>query len=150
MLFRSDIVAAMGLVEIERYDSDTQVKRKYICNYYTKFFEGNNVFEIAPQCTNEKESSYHLFPLRIKGISDSQRDTIIQKIFDKDVSVNVHFMPVPSTAFYKSLGYDMKNYPQALDNYSREITLPVYYDLTDENLKTICEAVLNSVNEVLK
>ena len=108
------------------------------------------MFELVPQHTDVKKSCYHLFPLRIKNISEAQRDVIIQKIFDKDVSVNVHFMPVPSTSFYKAMGYDMKNYPQTLDNYSREITLPVFYDLTDDNLKTICEAVLNSVNEVLK
>jgi dTDP-4-amino-4,6-dideoxygalactose transaminase len=53
-------------------------------------------------------------------------------------------------SFYKNLGYDIKNYPQALDNFSREITLPVYYDLTDEQLNTICNSVVNAVNQTLK
>jgi dTDP-4-amino-4,6-dideoxygalactose transaminase len=146
----TDISAAMGLVELERYGTDTLVKRKRICSYYAGFFARDDRFELPVQKTNEKEASYHLFALRIKNISEEQRDTIIQKIFDQDVSVNVHFKPVPMMSFYKNLGYDIKNYPQALDNFSREITLPVYYDLTDEQLNTICNSVVNAVNQTLK
>jgi dTDP-4-amino-4,6-dideoxygalactose transaminase len=146
----TDISAAMGLIELERYGNDTLVKRKYICSYYADFFAKDNRFELPVQKTNEKEASYHLFALRIKNISEEQRDAIIQRIFDQNVSVNVHFKPVPMMSFYKNLGYDIKNYPQALDNYSREITLPVYYDLTDEQLNIICKAVVNAVNQTLK
>lgn len=145
----TDITAAIGLVEIERYDDDTLAKRKHICDYYVKALSGNGSFQLPLLTNNEKKSCYHLFPLRINNCSEAQRDAIIQKIFDKDVSVNVHFLPVPEMSFYKGLGYDMKNYPVALDNYSREITLPVYYDLTDDQLKTICDAVIASVKEIL-
>ena len=146
----TDISAAMGLIELERYGADTLVKRKHICSFYAGFFAKDDRFELPVQKTNEKEASYHLFALRIKNISEAQRDTIIQKIFDQDVSVNVHFKPVPMMSFYKNLGYDIKNYPQALDNFSREITLPVYYDLTDEQLTIICNSVVNAVNQTLK
>jgi dTDP-4-amino-4,6-dideoxygalactose transaminase len=146
----TDISAAMGLIELERYEADTLVKRKHICDYYANFFVKDKRFELPVQKTNEKEASYHLYALRIKNITEEQRDAIIQKIFDKDVSVNVHFKPVPMMSFYKQHGYDIKNYPQAYENFSREITLPVFYDLTDDNLKTICEAVVNSVNEIFK
>jgi len=145
----TDIAAAMGLVELARYDNDTLVKRRKICSYYADFFKSDDRFELSVQKTKEKEASYHLFALRIKNISEEQRDAIIQKIFEKDVSVNVHFKPVPMMSFYSQRGYDIKNYPQAYDNFSREITLPVYYDLTEDNLNTICNAVLNSVNEIL-
>jgi dTDP-4-amino-4,6-dideoxygalactose transaminase len=145
----TDISAAMGLVELERYDEDTLVRRKHICDYYKSFFEKDARFELPVQKAGELESSYHLFALRIKNISEEQRDLIIQKIFDKDVAVNVHFKPVPMMSFYKQQGYDIKNYPQAYDNFSREITLPVYYDLNDDNLNTICKAVVESLNEVL-
>lgn len=145
----TDIAAAMGLVELERYDADTLVKRKHICSYYANFFSKDKRFELPVQKTADKEASYHLFALRINNISEEQRDAVIQKIFEKEVSVNVHFKPVPMMSFYRQLGYDIKNYPQAYDNFSREITLPVYYDLTDEQLEIICNAVLNSTNEVL-
>ena len=145
----TDICAAMGLVELERYDSETFVKRKEICDYYTSVLSKHDVFELPLQKTNDKESCYHLYPLRIKNITEAQRDEIIKHIFDCDVSVNVHFIPVPCMSFYKGLGYDIKNYPTAYDNYSREITLPVYYNLTIEQLQTITNAVLQSVGKVV-
>jgi dTDP-4-amino-4,6-dideoxygalactose transaminase len=146
----TDIAAAIGLVEVERYDSDTLVKRKHICDFYAAQLSKNEIFELPVQHTKEKASCYHLFPLRIKGITEAQRDQIIQKIFDQDVSVNVHFLPVPGMSFYKQLGYNVKDYPTALDNSSREITLPVYYDLTDEQLTTVVKAVEKAVQEVVK
>ncbi len=145
----TDISAAMGLVELARYDSDTLVKRRKICGHYAHFFSKDPRFELPVQKSAEKEASYHLYALRIRDITEEQRDAIIQKIFEKDVSVNVHFKPVPMMSFYKQQGYDIKHYPQAYDNFSREITLPVYYDLSEDNLKTICKAVLDSVNEIL-
>lgn len=146
----TDIAAAMGLVELARYDADTLVKRKHINDTYRSFFEKHERFELPVQKTPEKESSYHVFALRVAGITEQQRDDIIQKIFEKDVSVNVHFKPVPMMTFYQSKGYDIGNYPQAYDNFSREISLPVFYDLSDSDLDVICKAVLASVNEVLR
>ena len=57
-------------------------------------------------------------------------------------------MPVPGMSFYKKLGYDVKNYPVTLDNYTREFSLPLYYDLSNNNIETIVNAVLNAVNKV--
>ena len=74
----------------------------------------------------------------------------MKEIFDCDVSVNVHFIPIPSTSYYKNLGYDIKNYPVTYDNFSREISLPVFYDLTAEQTQTVINAVIKSVNKVLQ
>ncbi|MEO8761854.1 MAG: DegT/DnrJ/EryC1/StrS family aminotransferase [Bacteroidia bacterium] len=145
----TDLSAAIGLIELERYDSETLVKRKEICTYYTNALSKNELFELPTQQTNEKESCYHLYPLRIKNITEEQRDEIIKNIFDFDVSVNVHFIPVPSMSFYKNLGYDIKNYPTTYNNYSREISLPVFYDLTPQQLETIVNAVVQSVTKVV-
>ena len=145
----TDISAAIGLVELERYDRDTFVKRKAICTYYTEFFAKMDDFIVPVQQTVEKESCYHLYPLRIKQISEAQRDEIIREIFDREVSVNVHFIPVPCMSFYTGLGYDIKNYPVTYQNYSCEITLPVYYDLTLEQLKIITQAVKEAVEKIL-
>lgn len=145
----TDIVAAIGLIELERYENDTLEKRKRIFDGYTKVLKGRDWAELPEYKTSEKESSYHLYPLRIKDISESQRDEIIKKIFDKDVSVNVHFIPVPMMTFYKGLGYDIKNYPVTYDNFSREISLPVFYDLTEEQIALVVNSVIKSVEEVL-
>ena len=78
-----------------------------------------------------------------------KRDAIIKEIFECDVSVNVHFIPVPMMSFYKNQGYDIKNYPVTFDNYSREISLPVYVDLDDEKVKRVIDAVVGSVKKVI-
>ena len=99
--------------------------------------------------TKDKTSCYHLYALRIKGVTEDQRDAIIKEIFDQDVSVNVHFIPVPMMSFYKKQGYDIKNYPVTYDNYSREISLPVYIDLDDSKVKRVIDAVVTSVKKVI-
>jgi len=145
----TDISAAIGLVELERYDNDTLIKRKSIIYNYQKAFEMDDRFELPLIETKNKTSCYHLYPLRIKGITEQQRDLIIQEIFNADVSVNVHFIPVPATSFYKSMGYDLLNYPVTYDNFSREISLPVFYDLSPEQQNTVINAVKNAVNCIL-
>lgn len=146
----TDLSAAIGLVEIERYDNDTLVKRKHIVDSYTSLLRNNSVFELPVFVTPSKTSSFHLYPLRIKNITEEQRDAIIQKIFDEDVSVNVHFLPVPGMTYYKNLGYNLMDYKTTYDNYSREISLPIFHDLTDEQIKTVVNAVIKSANAVIK
>ena len=145
----TDLSAAIGLIEIERYKNDTLIKRKAIFDAYRDAFSAYSWAEIPIYETEEKMTSYHLFPLRIKGVTEAQRDEIIKNIFDEDVSVNVHFIPVPMLSFYTNMGYNVKNYPVTWDNYSREISLPVFYELTDEQVKRVIMAVIKSVNLVI-
>ena len=145
----TDLTAAIGLIELERYENDTLVKRKHIIDSYNKLLSTNPHLELPVFNTSSKTSSYHLYPLRIKNITEAQRDAIIQKIFDADVSVNVHFLPVPGMSFYKNLGYNLMDYKTTYDNYSREISLPVFYDLTDEQIKIVVTAFIESVNSVI-
>jgi dTDP-4-amino-4,6-dideoxygalactose transaminase len=146
----TDISAAIGLVELNRYDSDMLVKRKSICEKYSNFFNLKEWAQIPLFINDNIESSYHLYPLRINGINELHRDQIIQNIFNRDVSVNVHFIPIPMLTFYRNMGYNIDKYPSAYDSYSREISLPVYYDLTNDQVETVCSAVSNAVEEVLK
>lgn len=145
----TDIQAAMGLIEIERYDNDTLIKRKQIFDIYSQRLSQKNWAQIPVYQTKDKISSYHLYPLRIKGINEAQRDEIIKLIFDQDVSVNVHFIPLAMLSAYKNIGYDINNYPVTYDNYSREITLPVYYNLTQQQAHIVIDAVIHAVEKVL-
>lgn len=145
-----DIQAAIGLVELERYDSENLVRRKQIVNQYNAVLSKLPWAQLPVVGTKDKTSSYHLYPLRIKGISETQRDLIIDKISNMEVAVNVHFIPLPLLSFYKGIGFEMGNYPVAFDNYSREITLPLYFNLTDENVKTVLNALIESVESVLQ
>ena len=144
----TDISAALGLVELERYDDDTLLQRKFICNSYNAFFSSFDQYECPLLKDQNMESSYHLYPLRIKGINEDMRDLIIKEIFDQDVSVNVHFIPLPMLSYYKSLNYDINNYPVAYDSFSREISLPVFYGLTADQILTVCKAVKTAVDHV--
>jgi len=145
----TDLAATIGLIELERYKDDTLPKRKAIVEAYDSFFSKFDWAELPVSKDKNRESSYHLFPLRIKNITEDQRDKIIQKIFDKDVAVNVHFIPIAMMSFYKNLGFKMSDYPVTYDNFSREISLPVYYDLTMEQVAIVCNAVKDSAEEVI-
>lgn len=146
----TDIQAAMGLVELERYDADTLVKRKHIFEFYKSSFKNDDRY-ILPVYENEIcKSSYHVFLIRVKDINEAQRDEIIQRIFNRGVSVNVHFQPLPLLSFYKALNYKISDYPVAYNNYMCEISLPVYYDLTDDMLIQVINAVKDSVDEVIE
>ena len=145
----TDLAAAIGLVELERYDNDTQVKRKHIFEAYNAGFKNDDRIQLPTHVTADKNGCYHLYPLRVKNITEQQRDAIVREIFDCDVSVNVHFIPVPMMSFYKKQGYTIADYPVTYDNFSRDISLPVYYDLTPEQVQTVIKAVIGSINKVL-
>ncbi len=144
-----DILAAIGLVELERYDLETLPRRKEIFNQYIAHFSKKEWAQLPVFNNNNSESSYHLFLLRIKNISEEQRNKIIQLISDKDVSVNVHFKPLPLLSFYKSLGYKMEDYPISYDNYAREISLPVYFNLSNDQVNFVSQVVVESVEKIL-
>lgn len=145
----TDLQAAIGLVELERYQENLD-RRKDIFHRYD---EGFKIFDwaITPVYSKEsKESCYHLYQLRIKGANEEQRDAIMQEIFNQDVSVNVHFLPLPTLTAYKKRGYKMEDYPETWNKYQNEITLPVYFNLTNEQVETVIRAVNIAVNTVLK
>ena len=144
----TDIQAAIGLVELGRYQENLD-RRKAIFAQYDQAFSVHNWAQMPTYQNDQKTSSYHLYQLRIHDCSEAQRDAIIQAIFDHDVAVNVHFQPLPLLTAYKNLGYQIADYPNALDNYSREISLPVYYDLTDAQVQTVIAAVCASVEKIL-
>ena len=83
-----------------------------------------------------------------KNVKDNLVD-LISKIGEKQVAVNVHYLPLPMLSFYKNKGYTIENFPQTYNNYKAEITLPVYYNLTDEQVQTVIQAVIDSVEQVI-
>jgi dTDP-4-amino-4,6-dideoxygalactose transaminase len=145
----TDILASIGLVELDRYDTETLKARKHIFDRYSEAFAQCSWAELPVYETPDKKSSYHLYCLRIKNISETQRDDIIQHIFDKDVSVNVHYQPLPLLTAFKKKGYQMEDYPVAYNSYCCEISLPVWYGLTDEMLEQVIHAVVESVEEII-
>jgi dTDP-4-amino-4,6-dideoxygalactose transaminase len=144
----TDLQAAIGLVELERYQENLD-RRKAIFEQYDAAFR-NETWALTPlHTTADKITSYHLYQLRIDGITENQRDKIMQLIFDQDVSVNVHFLPLPTLTAYKKRAYKMEDYPETWNKYHNEISLPVYYDLSDEQVQMVIKAVINAVSELM-
>lgn len=145
----TDIMASIGLVELARYDQDTLVKRKAICEYYHYRLQNYAWAELPILKDDLRQTSYHLYALRIKGITESQRDAIMAAIFPQGVSVNVHFIPVPMMSFYTAQGYNIHHYPKTYQLYSREISLPVFYNLTEEQMAKVADTVISCVENEL-
>jgi dTDP-4-amino-4,6-dideoxygalactose transaminase len=144
-----DLCAAVGLAQIRKYDSFLLKERKRVALRYQEFFIKNECFQLPPLEDEKRESCYHLYPLRINAISEFQRDAIIEEITNKGVSVNVHFIPMPMLTVFKNLGYKIEDYPVAYFNYSREISLPIYPQLTNDQIDYICVTVFNSYKKVI-
>jgi dTDP-4-amino-4,6-dideoxygalactose transaminase len=143
----TDLQAAIGLVELERYQENLERRKKIFELYDTAFKKEENWALIPLHTTKDKTTSYHLYQLRICGITENLRDKIMQEIFNQDVSVNVHFLPLPTLTAYKNFGYNINDYPETWDKYQNEISLPVYFDLTDEQVQTVIKAVVSSVQK---
>jgi dTDP-4-amino-4,6-dideoxygalactose transaminase len=144
----TDVLASIGLVELERYDSETLPRRKSVFKEYSDLLNKYD-WAITPHYRDQfRESSYHLYLLRIKDITLEQRNLIIQEIFKQNISVNVHYKPLALLSFYKGLGYDVDNYPKAKSLWECEISLPVYYDLTTEDVIKVVDALVKSVIKV--
>ncbi|MEI6312881.1 MAG: DegT/DnrJ/EryC1/StrS family aminotransferase [Bacteroidota bacterium] len=145
----TDILASIGLIELRRYDAQTLKRRKEIFEVYQNAFSKLD-WAITPIYKDaDRESSYHLYLLRIKGFNVSKRNEMIQHIFDKDVSVNVHYKPLPLLTAYSSRGYQMSDYPNAQALWENEISLPVFYDMSDAQLQEVIDAVIKSYQETI-
>lgn len=146
----TDVCAAIGLAQMRKYNDSLLPERRRVYNHYTRFFIDKQ-WAIIPDGQNaQKQSSYHLYMLRIKGISEQQRDAIIQLLADTGASVNVHFVPMPMLTLFKNKGYIINDYPQAYSNYAHEISLPIYPQLTDEQCIFIEEQIEKAYNAVVK
>ncbi|MBX7047058.1 MAG: DegT/DnrJ/EryC1/StrS family aminotransferase [Ignavibacteria bacterium] len=144
-----DILASIAVAQIQVYKKKLLPRRKEIFSLYDKAFENYDWAIAPPTRTKKKETSYHVYLLRIKDITESQRDFIIEEIFRNGVSVNVHFQPLPMLTVFKNLGYKIEDYRLSYKNYSIEISLPVYPQLTNENISYIVECVVKAYNKVL-
>lgn len=143
-----DVCAAIGLAQLRKYDQHLLTERKRVFDQYAAAF-ANDAWAQLPLYDKEGiEGSYHLFPLRIHNISEAQRDQVIEFIAAKDVSVNVHFIPLPMLTVFKQVGFLIEHYPIAFDNYAREISLPIYPQLSNEIVEHIIAIVRNAIKEI--
>ncbi|MGK0136881.1 MAG: dTDP-4-amino-4,6-dideoxygalactose transaminase [Algoriphagus sp.] len=143
-----DVLAAIGLVQLKTYMSELLPRRKEIYERYYKGFEAFGWAQLPPYDDEDRKSSFHLFPLRIVGINEETRDALIHAISETGVAVNVHFIPMPMLTVFKDRGYDIKDYPNTYSNYSREISLPIYPQLSEEQVDYVIKSIVDSYFKV--
>ena len=144
----TDVVAAIGLKQFERYP-DMLKRRKEIIEKYDTGLKPLGI-ETLDHYTNEWESSGHLYLTRIPGITVEQRNEIIIKMAERGVACNVHYKPLPMHTAYKELGFDIKDYPNAYAHFANEITLPLHTCLTDEDVEYVIENYIEVLRDYIK
>jgi dTDP-4-amino-4,6-dideoxygalactose transaminase len=133
----TDIMAAIGLVQFERYP-ELLKRRRDMIETYKKGIESERV-HILEHFTEDYQSSGHLMIVRVDGYSVEERNALITAMAEDGVSTNVHYKPLPMHTAYKKLGFDIKDYPNSFDMYKNEITLPLHTKLSDEDLAYVIE-----------
>ena len=140
----TDVAAAIGLKQLERYP-DMLARRKEIIGRYDTAFKPLGI-ETLDHYNPEYQSSGHLYITRIPGITPEQRNEIIIKMAEWGIACNVHYKPLPMHTAYKKLGFNIKDYPNAYAHFANEITLPLHTCLTDEDIMYMTE----KYTEILK
>lgn len=141
----TDIMASIGLAQLDRYDSMLK-KRRNIIEMYNEGFKNENVSFLNHYYDNST-SSGHLYMVRLNGKDEKFRNRVIIKMEDYGINTNVHYKPLPMHTAYKNLGFDIKDFPNAFNMYKNEITLPLHTLLTDEEVKYIIESFKKCINE---
>ncbi len=142
----TDIMAALGLVQMERYEGLLN-RRQDIVAKYNKALEGLNVAVLnhkdADHC-----SSHHLYLVRLLGKTREEVNKVIEKMAERGIATNVHYKPLPMMTAYKALGFDIKDYPNAYHLFENEITLPLHTKLTDEDITYVIENFVDIVKNL--
>jgi dTDP-4-amino-4,6-dideoxygalactose transaminase len=133
----TDIMAAIGLVQMKRYPG-LLARRRQIIERYNEGLSDLDV-SVLEHFTENNTSSGHLYLVRLNGKSEQQRNEFITELAKAGVTTNVHYKPLPMHTAYKELGFDIKDYPNAFEMYHNEVTLPLHTRLSDEDVEYVLE-----------
>ena len=141
----TDIMAAIGLKQLERYPGLVERRHKII-EKYDAALKPLGV-KTLPHATENTYSSGHLYLSRIPGINAEQRHEIIVKMAEAGIATNVHYKPLPMMTAYKNLGFDIADYPNAYAQFANEITLPLHTLLKDEEIDFIVDTFVGILKQ---
>ena len=139
----TDISAAVGLAQIERFPEMT-AKRKRLIEKYNAAFSGTGLI-LLEHYSEDNDSNGHLYLVRIPGITEEQRDEVISEMRDRGIACNVHYRPLPMLKAYRDLGYEISDFPHAYDQYRNTISLPLFSVMSDKE----CQYVVDSFLDIL-
>ena len=143
----TDILASIGLVQLDRAD-EILSKRRYIVDRYNKAFSGIEGVEFLNHFKTIG-SSMHLYMVRFPGKGENFRNEFMDRMLEKGVATNVHYKPLPLHTAYKNLGFDISDYPNAYEMYKNEVSLPLFTLLSDEQIDYIIEKFKETCKEML-
>lgn len=143
----TDVVAAIGLKQFERYPGMLKRRREIIARYDAALKPLG--VKTLPHYTSGHESSGHLYIIEIPNITYEQRGEIITKMAEREIACNVHYKPLPMHTAYKNLGFNIQNYPNAYNHFAHEITLPLHTCLTDEQVQYVIDNFVDILREYL-
>ncbi len=149
----TDIQASLGLVQLKRYPQLLK-RRREIIEMYDRGLEGINQRQGRFSCVGlrhfegEKESSGHLYLMRVMGCTGTERNAIIEKMAERGVAVNVHYKPLPLLTAYKNMGFDREDYPNACQMFENEISLPLHTLLSDEQVQYVLKSLEEALAEI--
>lgn len=142
----TDIMAGIGLAQLKRYPEMLR-RRRQLIERYNVALEPLGV-KVLQHYGNEHSSSGHLYLTRIPDITVEQRNDIIVRMAERGIATNVHYKPLPMMTAYKALGYDIKDYPNAYEQYHNEITLPLHTRLSDEDVEYILDNYTDIISKL--
>lgn len=144
----TDINAAIGLIQLDRYPELLQRRAEIITMYDDAFDKGG--LKPLKHFEGESISSGHLYLLRVPGFEEEDRNALITRMAEDGVATNVHYKPLPMMTAYKNLGFSIDDYPRAYNMYKNLITLPLHTKLTDEEVAYVIEKTLEHINKIRK
>jgi len=144
----TDIMAAIGLAQLKRYDNMLSRRHEIIKKY--DVLAKKLGCKASVHLGENFRSSGHLYLLRLEGFSEQMRNDFITMMAEQGVATNVHYKPLPMHTAYKNLGFDIKNFPKAFEMYKNEVTLPLHTNLTDEEVDYVVAMAEKCYNAVKK
>lgn len=140
----TDIMAAIGLVQMKRY-AGLLARRRQLIERYNEALKNCNV-QVLDHYNEEYTSSGHLYLVRLLGKDMQFRNDTIVKMAEQGIATNVHYKPLPMMTAYKALGFDIKDYPNAFHQFQNEITLPLHTKLTDEQVEYVIDNFIKIIH----
>ncbi|MDP3058725.1 MAG: DegT/DnrJ/EryC1/StrS family aminotransferase [bacterium] len=143
----TDLMAALGLAQLDRYASLLRRRRELI-TLYDSYFLDSTIVNPLQHYGDGFASSGHLYMVSLMGKDEGFRNRIIEVMAEKGIATNVHYKPLPLHTAYKNLAFKMDDYPNAFGMYRSEITLPLHTLLSDEDIEYVIDSLKKSINEL--
>lgn len=142
----TDIMAALGLAQFERYPK-MLARRREIIQKYDKAFSELNI-AVLKHYGKDWSGSGHLYIVRLLGKTRSEANTVIEKMAERGIACNVHYKPLPMMTAYKALGYNINDFPNSYYMFENEITLPLHTRLSDEDVEYVISNFVDIINNI--